>query len=294
MKIGLEIGGYSWDGGPARMGETLATVARTADDAGFALIGVGDHLWQGPHAGGPGEPMLECFTALAVIAAHTRRCVLGPVVAGVHLRHPALLAKLVTSLDVLSGGRAMLGVGVGWYEEEAHGLGLPYPSLSQRFEMLEETVRICHLMWGERPSPFEGRHYRLERPVGAPANLTAPHPPIMIGGGGERTLRLVARHADACNLYPGPDLGAKLELLRQHCEREGRDYDSIEKTCVLPFEVGPDGAGCGELAETLLRIGEQGVETVIGILMGPDPVRDVELIAGKVLPAVTLAGDLSW
>lgn len=286
MKIGLELGSYTWDGGPARIGETLADTVRTADEAGFALIGVGDHLWQGPHAGGLEEPMLECFTVLGTIAAHTRNCLLGPVVAGVHLRHPALLAKMVTSLDVLSGGRAMLGLGVGWYEDEARGLGIPYPSLGERFELLEETARICHRLWGDGDEPYEGTHHRLERPIGVPANLSAPHPPIMIGGGGDRTLRLVARHADACNLYPGPDLAEKLALLRRHCEAEGRAYETIEKTCILPFDVGPDGAGCGDLADTLRGLAGQGIDLAIGILSGPDPVRDVELLAGKVLPAL--------
>ncbi|HEX4815238.1 MAG TPA: LLM class F420-dependent oxidoreductase [Nonomuraea sp.] len=288
MQIGLEIGAFAWDGGPARMGETLTRLARSADDAGFALIGVGDHLWQGPHAGGPEQPMLECFTTLAVIAAHTRRCRLGPVVAGAHFRHPALLAKTVSTLDVLSGGRAMLGIGVGWDEDEARGMGVPYPGLAERFERLEETVEICHRVWRGDRRPYHGRHYTLEQPLGVPGSLSDPHPPVMIGGGGERrTLRLVARHADACNLYPGPDLPAKLAVLRRHCEAEGRDYDAIEKTCILPFDVGPDGSAAGDLVDALRGLGSQGIQTAIGILSGPDPVRDVEILADKVLPSVT-------
>ncbi|GII76223.1 LLM class F420-dependent oxidoreductase [Sphaerisporangium rufum] len=289
MKIGLVIGDFAWEGGTARMADTLAGIARTADDTGFSLVGVGDHLWQGPHAGGPEAPQLECFTTLAVIAAHTRRCRIAPVVAGVHFRQPGLLAKTVSTLDVLSGGRAMLGLGVGWYEDEARGLGIPYPSLTERFEMLEETVRICHALWqGERGTeqPFAGKHYRLDRALSAPGTLARPHPPIMIGGGGKKTLRLVARHADACNLYPGPDLPAKLDVLRAHCAAEGRDYDAIEKTCIMPFDTGPDGAGAAALAEQLRGLAAQGVETAIGIVSGPDPVRQVEIIGTKVIPAV--------
>ncbi|GIH66869.1 LLM class F420-dependent oxidoreductase [Microbispora siamensis] len=288
MKIGLEIGEFAWEGGPAAMGRILADVASTADEAGVALIGVGDHLWQGPHAGGPEQPELECFTTLAFLAAHTRRCRLGPVVAGVHFRQPGLLAKTVTSLDVLSGGRAMLGIGVGWYEDEARGMGVPFPPLAERFGMLEETVQVCLRMWeGEQGDerPFDGAHYRLERPLNAPQSLSRPHPPIMIGGGGEkRTLRLVARYADACNLYPGPDLPAKLDVLRGHCEAEGRDYDAIEKTCILPLTLGPDGSGTDELLGALRGIAAAGVDTVIGILSGPDPRRQVDVVAGKVIP----------
>ncbi|WP_248965387.1 LLM class F420-dependent oxidoreductase [Sphaerisporangium perillae] len=290
MKVGLVIGDFAWKGGPARVADTLVEIAQSADDAGFSLLGVGDHVWQGPHAGGPEAPMLECFTTLTLLAAHTRRCRLAPIVAGVHFRHPGMLVKTVTSLDVLSGGRAMLGLGVGWYEDEARGLGIPYPSLADRFAMLEETIQICHRMWdGERGDerPYEGAHYRLERPLNLPQSIARPHPPILIGGGGEqKTLRLVARYADACNLYPGPDLPAKLEVLRGHCETEGRDYDAIEKTVIFPFDVGDDGAKAGELAEELRRLAGLGVDTAIGIVSGPEPVRQVEIIGKKVVPAV--------
>ncbi|MFC4586714.1 LLM class F420-dependent oxidoreductase [Sphaerisporangium corydalis] len=290
MNVGMVIGDFAWQGGAVRMAETLAEIGQTADDAGFSIIGVGDHLWQGPHAGGPEAPQLECFTTLALLAAHTRRCRLAPVVAGVHFRRPGLLAKTLTTLDVLSGGRAMLGLGVGWDADEARGLGIPFPSLAERFEALEETVQICLRMWeGERGDerPYEGEHFRLERPLNLPQSLTRPHPPIMIGGGGEkRTLRLVARYADACNLYPGPDLAAKLEVLRGHCETEGRDYDAIEKTVIFPFDVGDDGAKAGELAGMLRGLAELGVQTALGIISGPDPVRTVEVVGKDVIPAV--------
>ena len=221
MKLGVQVADYAWEGEPSKMAETLAAIARTADDAGFDVIGVADHLWQGAHLGGPEQPELECFTTLSVVAANTRHCRLVPLVAGVHFRHPALLAKMITTLDVLSGGRAMLGIGAGWYEEEARGLGFPFPPLGERFEMLEEAIQICLRMWqGGRGDerPFTGKHYQLERPLNVPQSLSRPHPPILIGGSGERkTLRLVARYADACNLYPTPDLPAKLDVLRRHC-----------------------------------------------------------------------------
>ncbi|WP_405146064.1 LLM class F420-dependent oxidoreductase [Sphaerisporangium sp. NBC_01403] len=289
MKVGLVIGDYTWDGGPARMADTLVEIAQTADDTGFSIVGVGDHLWQGAHYGGPEAPFLESFTALTMIAANTRRCRVAPVMAGVNFRHPSLLAKMVTSLDVLSGGRAMLGIGVGWDETEAQGLGIPYPSLTERFERLEETVQICLRMWeGDRGDerPFDGKHYRLERALNLPQSITRPRPPIMIAGGGEKkTLRLVARYADACNLYPGPELPAKLDVLRGHCEAEGRDYDAIEKTCIFPFDMG-EGVNADALVEMLNGLGQAGVQTAIGILAGPDPVRQVELIGKRVIPAV--------
>jgi F420-dependent oxidoreductase-like protein len=289
MKIGLELAEFGWDGGPAELGRTLEQTVRLADDAGFDLIGVGDHVWQGPHAGGPEQPQLECFTTLAVIAAHTRSCRIAPVVAGVHFRQPALLAKMVTTLDVLSGGRAMLGVGAGWYADEATGMGFPFPPLAQRFEVLEETLQICLRLWhGEQGDerPFDGVHHQLARPLNLPQSLTRPHPPIMIGGDGPKTLRLVARYADACNIYPGPEFEAKLDLLRTYCAEVGRDYDTIEKTAIFPFTVGADGDGVGELTEELRRWAAAGIQTAIGILSGTDPVRQVEIIGEKVVPAV--------
>ncbi|MFC4057187.1 LLM class F420-dependent oxidoreductase [Planomonospora corallina] len=283
MKIGVVIGDFAWETGPA---ETLARIARAGDDCGLSLIGVGDHLWQGPHVGGPEAPQLECFTVLSFLAAHTRRCRIAPVVAGVHFRAPALLAKTVTTLDVLSGGRAMLGLGVGWDEAEASGMGIPFPSLSRRFQMLEETLQICAGMWeGEQGSgkPFEGRHYRLGRLLNLPQSPSRPRPAIMIGGGGDTTLRLVARYADACNLYAGPDLETRLDVLRGHCAAEGRDYEEIEKTCILPFDAGDPGA----LVEELRKLEAAGIETAIGIVSGPDPARQVELVGEHVVPAVS-------
>jgi F420-dependent oxidoreductase-like protein len=293
MKLGVQIADYAWEGGPAGMAEMLARIARTVDEAGFDVIGVADHLWQGAHLGGPEQPELECFTTLGVVATHTRRCRLVPLVAGVHFRQPALLAKMVTTLDVLSGGRAMLGIGAGWYEEEARGLGFPFPPLAERFEMLDEAIQICLRMWqGERGDerPFAGKHYQLERPLNVPQSLARPHPPILIGGSGERkTLRLVARYADACNLYPTPDLPAKLDVLRRHCAAENRDFDTIEKTCMVHFAIAGGDAKRRELIAELQRLGGLGIETVIGILSRVDPIASLETIRREVLPAVAEA-----
>jgi F420-dependent oxidoreductase-like protein len=291
VKVGFALGQFVWDGGPARMGRTLAEIATIAEDAGYDLIGVGDHVWQGPHAGGPEAPELECFTTLGVLAAHTRRCRLAPVVAGVHFRAPALLAKIVTTLDVLSGGRAMLGIGAGWDAAEAEGMGFPFPPVAQRFAMLEETIQICLRLWhGEQGDerPYEGQHYTLARPLNLPQSLTRPHPPIMIGGdGAKKTLRLVAKYADACNIYPSPDLAEKLDVLRGHCAEVGRNYDEIEKTAIFPFTVEEDGTGAGELTEQMHQWAEAGIQTAIGIVSGPNPVRQLEIIGDKVIPAVT-------
>lgn len=211
-------------------------------------------------------------------------------VSGVHFRHPAMLVKAVTTLDVLSGGRAWLGVGTGHYEEETRGLGIPFPPQGERFEMLEESVQIALRMWsGERGDerPFEGKHYRLERPLNLPQSLSRPHPPIMIAGEGEKkTLRLVALYADACSLRPGPQVPGKLDVLRRHCEAEGRDYDEIEKTCAFAFDVGEDGRKAGELVDQLRWLSGLGVETVIGMVPGVDRIEPLETIGREVIPEI--------
>jgi alkanesulfonate monooxygenase SsuD/methylene tetrahydromethanopterin reductase-like flavin-dependent oxidoreductase (luciferase family) len=208
-------------------------------------------------------------------------------VTGVHFRHPGVLAKTVTTLDVLSGGRAALGIGTGHYEEEARGLGIPFPPLRERFEMLEETVQVCLRMWSGDERPFEGRHYRLERPLNVPQSITRPHPPVMIAGDGERkTLRLVARYADACSLRPSPEVPRKLDVLRRHCEDEGRDYEEIEKTCAFAFDVGERGEKVGEVIGGLRWLAGMGIETVIGFVPNVDRIEPLEIIGREVVPAV--------
>jgi F420-dependent oxidoreductase-like protein len=290
MKLGLQINDFGWPRGAACLGPTLAEIAQTTEEAGFDLIGVADHLWQHPIMGGPEAEELECYTTLAFLAANTSWIKLTAMVTGVHFRHPGVLTKMVTTLDVLSGGRAWLGIGSGHYEEEARGLGIPFPPQKERFEMLEETVQICLRMWsGKRGDerPFEGTHYGLERPLNLPQSLTRPHPPIMIAGDGERkTLRLVARYADACSLRPSPEIPNKLEVLRRHCEAEGQDYDSIEKTCAFAFDVGEDGSKAGELIGQLRWLAGMGIETVIGFVPHVHRITPLEVIGREVIPAV--------
>ena len=229
-------------------------------------------------------------TVLSFAAANTERIKLTAMVSGVHFRYPAVLIKTVSTLDVLSGGRAGLGIGSGHYEEEARGLGVPFPPQRERFEMLEEALQIALRMWsGERGDerPFEGEHYRLERPLNLPQSISRPHPPIMIAGDGERkTLRLVARYADACSLRPGPQVPGKLDVLRRHCEEEGRDYDSIEKTCAFAFDVGERGEKVEELIGQLRWLSEMGIETVIGFVPRVDRISPLEIIGREVIPAV--------
>src|SRR5881398_2326818 len=225
--------------------------------------------------------MLEGYSALAFMAALTSRARLGTMVTGAVYRYPGVLAKTVTTLDVLSGGRAWLGIGAAWNEAESRGLGIPFPPIAERFERLEETLQICLQMWdGKRGSekPINGKHYQLERPLNVPQSLSRPHPPILIGGGGERkTLRLVAQYAQACNLFPTPELPRKLDVLRRHCVEVGRDYDEILKTAMFSFDVGEKGEKAGETVDALHRLAEQGVQAVIGNVKEVWTVRPLEV-----------------
>lgn len=290
MKLGLHINDYTWQGGSGHIGANLAQIVRTADECGFDSIAVADHLWRTPFMGGPEGDMLECYTALAFIAAHTSRVKLLTLVSATTFRPPGLLAKMVTTLDVLSGGRAWLGIGAGRFESEAAGLGIPFPQLKERFEMLEETLQICLRMWSgdcgdERP--FTGRHYRLKRPLNQPQSISQPHPPILIAGDGEqKTLRLVARYANACNLHPGPEIPDKLKALRRHCDAEDRDYDAIEKTCMFNFDVGKDGSKTGELIEQLRSLAGMGIQTVFGPVAHVDQIIPLQAIGREIVPAV--------
>jgi F420-dependent oxidoreductase-like protein len=287
VRIGLQIPDFTHAGGAATMGADLATVARTADDAGFEFIALMDHFFQIGVIGPPENDMLEAYTTLGYLAACTSRARLLTLVTGVVYRHPGILCKMVTTLDVLSAGRAMLGIGAAWNEEESRGLGIPFPPVAERFERLEETLQICLQMWRGDESPYQGRHYQLERPLNHPAALSTPHPPIMIGGGGERkTLRLVARYAQACNLFPGPDLGHKLDVLRAHCDAEGRDYDEIEKTCYFMYDVGRDGELANSVVDRLGALAEMGFGAAIGSVANVWDVTPLEIIGSRVIPQV--------
>jgi F420-dependent oxidoreductase-like protein len=287
VRIGLQIPDFNGAGGSARLGSQVAVVARTADDAGFDSIGVMDHFFQIGLIGPPEQDMLEAYTTLGYLAACTSRARLLTLVTGVVYRHPGILAKTVTTLDVLSGGRAWLGIGAAWNEDESRGLGIPFPPLAERFERLEETLRICLQMWQGNEEAFRGRHYQLSRPLNHPPAVTRPHPPFMIGGSGERkTLRLVAQYAQACNLFPGPNLGHKLDVLRAHCEAVGRDCDEIEKTVLYRFDVGAHGERVQQVIDELASLAELGFGTAIGGVEGVWSLTPLELIGSEVIPAV--------
>jgi alkanesulfonate monooxygenase SsuD/methylene tetrahydromethanopterin reductase-like flavin-dependent oxidoreductase (luciferase family) len=281
----------TWQGGPPRLGPVLSAVVEAAEAAGFGTIAVADHVWLHPIMGGPLANHVEAYTTLGYIAARTKRVRLMALATAASYRPAGLLAKIVTTLDVLSGGRAMLGIGSGDYVEEAVGLGLPFPeSAGERFDLLEETVRACLEMWeGERGSErsFEGEHVRIGRALNLPQSLSRPHPPILIAGGGERrTLPLVARYADACNIPPTPELPRKLDLLRRLCDEAGRDYGAIEKTAPFAFDVGEDGSKVAELLDKLRWLAEVGVETVGGWVVGVDRITPIEIIGRDVIPEV--------
>ena len=287
MKLGLHIPDFTWPGGPDSLGHDLARVGQAAEEAGFDRVSVMDHFFQIGHIGPPEHEMLEAYTTLGFLAAHTARVKLLTLVTGVVYRQPGLLAKAVTTLDVLSGGRAMLGIGAAWNEEEARGLGLYFPPIKERFELLEDAVRICLQMWSGDDGPFTGTHVKAERTLNSPQALSRPHPPILIGGAGERkTLRLVARYAQACNLFPSPDLDHKLDVLRRHCEAEGRDYDEIEKTVLFNFDVGERGEKAGEIVEQLRDLHRRGFEVAHGRVTDVWRITPLEIIGREVLPAI--------
>jgi F420-dependent oxidoreductase-like protein len=285
VKLGLHYWNYSIPSDPAEMAATLSETARIADEAGFSGFSVMDHYFQMEHAGSAAEPMLEAYTTLGHVAARTERMTLGVLVTGVMYRHPGLLAKIVTTLDVLSGGRGRLGVGASWYEREQVGLGVPVVPVAERFERLEETLQICLQMWSDDNGPFNGRHYQLAETLCVPQPLSRPHPPILVGGGGEKkTLLLVARYADACNVFGSSpaDVAGKLDVLRSHCEAEGRDYDRIEKTVLAVIPTLADVDAFLAAAREYAALGV----TELAVMPDRHPVEFAEQIAERVLPGL--------
>ncbi len=295
MKLGLQISSFAWPGGPEAIGPTLGRIVRTADDAGFDSIWVMDHFFQIRGVGPATDPMLEGWTTLGFLAAHSRRARLGLMVGGVHYRHPGLWVKAATTLDVLSGGRAWFGIGAAWNQEESDALGFPFPPLGERFEMLEETLRIAHGMWsGEIGSQhaFEGRHYRATRLLNSPQSLSRPRVPILVGGGGERrTLRLVAEYADGANVFGGPEaIAHKFAVLREHCDALGRPYDEIERTTLQSVHVtehGTEGSSTPvQLVDRFGDLADAGAQHVIFSVRDVWQTDKLELIGRDVLPAV--------
>jgi F420-dependent oxidoreductase-like protein len=282
MKLGIHVSDFTWPQGPAAIPGTLTEIARAAEEAGFDRLSVMDHVWQIGVLGPPEHEMLEAYTALGFVAAKTSRIKLLTVVTAVVYRDPGL----VTTLDVLSGGRAWLGIGAAWNADEAGGLGLFFPPTAERFERLEETIQICLQMWSGDDGPFDGTHYQLARTLNSPQALSRPHPPILIGGSGERkTLRLVARYAQACNLFPTPDLQHKLDVLRRHCDAEGRDYDEIEKTVLYNWDVGEYGERVPEILRDLERLAAMGFQEAHGSVKDVSSLRPLDIIGKEVVPA---------
>jgi F420-dependent oxidoreductase-like protein len=285
MKIGLHISDFTWPGGPPRLASNLGSIATAAEDAGLARVSVMDHVWQIGVIGPPEHEMLEAYTTLGYLAAKTSRVELVSWVTAVVYREPGLLAKMVTTLDVLSGGRAWLGIGAAWNEAESRGIGLPFPPTAERFERLEEALQICLQMWSDDDGPYEGKHYRLERTLNVPQPLTKPHPPILIGGGGEKkTLRLVAKYAQACNLFGGAELEHKLDVLRRHCDDVGRDYDEIEKTVMFSLDPGDNGEKVDTLLEELQRLASLCVQEAHGSVPDVWRITPLELLGDRVVP----------
>jgi alkanesulfonate monooxygenase len=288
MDVGVHISNFTWPRGPQALRSDLARVAVVAEEQGFASLSVMDHLWQIPMIGPPEHEMLEAYTTLGFLAGRTERIGLLAWVTAVVYREPGLLAKAVTTLDVLSGGRAWLGIGAAWYEAEARGLGLQFPPLAERFERLEEALQICLQMWSGEEGPYEGKYYQLERTLNCPEALTKPHPPVMVGGGGEKkTLRLVAKYANACNLFAGQDLERKLDVLRRHCDEVGRDYDDIVKTVMGPLDPGPRGEKIPELVESMRRLAGLGVSHYHGSVPEVSSLRPLELLGERLIAEVS-------
>jgi F420-dependent oxidoreductase-like protein len=284
MKLGIHFVNFNLGEGATSLAPTLSATARAAEEAGCSTFSMMDHWFQMEQFATSQDPMLEGYTSLGFLAGQTQKMTLGLLVTGVTYRHPGLLAKIVTTLDVLSEGRAQLGIGAAWYEREHRGLGVPFPPVSERFERLEETLQICHQMWSDDDGPYEGRHYRLAETICSPGPISRPRPKILVGGSGERkTLRLVARYADACNLFaPDPEVVAhKLEVLARHCDAEGRDPADIEKTILGFADPLEDVDG---FISSMAEYAGLGIELVELMPMGPDPAGWVAQLGERVVP----------
>jgi F420-dependent oxidoreductase-like protein len=299
MKVGLQVPYFTWAGGPDALAETFGAVARRAEDGGFTSLWVMDHFFQIPGVGRAEEDMLEAYSALSYAAALTSRIKLGAMVTGVTYRHPGILVKSATTLDVLSRGRAYFGIGAAWFDREHAGLGVPFPPLKERFQRLEEALQIAKQMWEpENNGPYDGKHYRLAETLCVPQPVSRPHPPILIGGRGERkTLRLVAKYADAWNMGGGipnddnlADFIRLSGVLKDHCAREGRNYDAIEKTVLFTLMVREDGDGRWatprHTLDILRKFRDAGLDHAICNMPFVDDPRTLELLAEKVVAPI--------
>jgi F420-dependent oxidoreductase-like protein len=295
MRLGLQVPNFTWPNGQASLGDTFGLIAQRADRSGLYSLWVMDHFFQIPNVGPVEGEMLEGWSALAFAAGRTNHIRLGTMVTGVTYRYPGILAKTVTTLDVLSHGRSYLGIGAAWNEQEHKGLGVPFPPVSERFERLEETLKIIHQMWSGNEEPFNGKYYHLERLLNSPQPVQKPHPPILIGGTGERkTLRLVAQYADACNIFArlGKDeLRRKLQVLREHCAAVGRPYEQIEKTTLDSLTITRDGRE-GSLTPTqaieqFAELASLGIDQAIFSLRNVHELEPFDLLMTEIVPAVS-------
>lgn len=289
MRIGLQVPSFTWSG--HEIGPKLGEIAQRAEAAGFYSFWVMDHFFQIRGVGEPEEPMLEGYTTLGYVTSLTQRMKLGTLVTGVVYRYPGILAKTVTTLDVLSGGRAYLGIGAAWFEREARGLGVPFPPLKDRFEQLEETLQIVHQMWGGEVKPYDGKHYQLAETLNSPQPISKPHPPIMIGGEGEnKTLRLLAKYGDACNFFAWTDYETKLphliDVLKQRCEEVGRDYNKIEKTTLNMVHLAPGQMTAQDVIRKCKQMAEMGFQHAIFNMPNVQEMTPLEIFEKEIIPAV--------
>jgi F420-dependent oxidoreductase-like protein len=289
MRVGIHFVNFTLPGAPESLGATLAETARIADESGMSVFTVMDHFFQLEGFAPPTDPMLEGYTTLGFLAGQTKRITLGLLVTGVTYRHPGLLAKTVTTLDVLSGGRAQLGLGAAWYEREHKGLGVPFPPMAERFERLEEALQICHQMWSDDDGPYNGKHYQLAETICSPRPISSPRPRVLVGGSGERkTLRFVARYADACNLFASSpaDITHKLDVLARHCDAEGRDPATIDNTVLAMGDPinDPDG-----FVAQMAEYAAVGIDAIELMPVG-DPIAYATEVGERIVPALAELG----
>lgn len=290
MRIGLQIPSFTWPGGADALAGRLVDIAQVADEGGFASLWVMDHQFQIPNVGPAEHDMLEGWSALSFLAAYTERVKLGTLVSGITYRHPGILVKTATTLDVLSEGRAIFGVGAAWFEREHHGLGIPFPPKRERFARLEEALQIAKQMWSDDDGEFRGQFSHLQETLCVPRPLQRPHPPILIGGMGEqKTLRLVAEYADACNLFThaGVDeVRRKLAVLAEHCHALGREYDEIQRTSLGTIQLGPEHQSSADVIAHCRELADAGIQQAIFNLPDVHEVTPVERLAREVVPEV--------
>jgi F420-dependent oxidoreductase-like protein len=288
MRIGLQVPNFTFPGGPAKLAGVLKDIAQAADAGNFYSLWVMDHFFQIVYVGPKDNDMLEGWSTLTYFAGLTRNVKLGTMVTGVTYRYPGVLVKTATTLDVLSGGRAYFGIGAAWNEEESKGLGIPFPPIATRFELLEEALQIAKQMWSDNNGPYRGKHNQLEETLCVPQPLSKPHPPILVAGGGEKkTLRLVAKYADACNLFGDPALvKSKLDILKRHCDDVGRNYDEIEKTTLDTIHLAPGKMSPKDVIEHCRVLAGLGVNHALVNMPNVHEIKPIEVFAKEIIPAV--------